>query len=65
MSFSIETEQNNKISFLDANVIHEQGKFIITVFGETTCSSVYTNFDSFLLDTYKIDMIYTLLNSCF
>ena len=28
MSFNIETEQNNKISFLDVNVIREQGKFV-------------------------------------
>ena len=29
MSFTIKTEQNNKISFLDVNVIREQGKFTI------------------------------------
>ena len=52
------------MSFLDANVFGEQGKFIITLFGETTCSVVYTNFDSVLLDTYKTGMIYTLLNRC-
>ena len=28
MSFTIETEQNNKISFLDVNSFREQGKFI-------------------------------------
>ena len=28
MSFTIETEQNSKISFLDVNVIREQGKFV-------------------------------------
>ena len=26
MSFSTETERNNRISFLDKNSIHEQGK---------------------------------------
>ena len=28
MSFIIETEQANKISFLDIDVIHKQGKFV-------------------------------------
>ena len=31
-SFFIETEQNNKIWFLDVNVIHEQHKFITSVY---------------------------------
>ena len=32
MSFTIETEQENKISFLDVNVIREQGEFITSVY---------------------------------
>ena len=31
MSFSIETQQKNTISFLDVNVIREQGKFVTSV----------------------------------
>ena len=31
MSFIIESKQNNKISFLDVNVIREQGKFVTSV----------------------------------
>ena len=65
MSFTIETEHNKKISFLDVNVIREQGKFITSVYRKPTVSSVYTHFDSFLLDTYKIGMVYTLVNRCF
>ena len=65
MSFTIETEQNNKISFLDVNVISEQGKFITSVYQKPTFSGVYTHFDSFLPDTWKIGMIYTLGNICF
>ena len=57
---------NNKISFLvDVNVIREQGKFVISVCWKPTFSGVYTHFDSFLPDTYKIGMIYTLANRCF
>ena len=47
VTFTVETEQNNKISFLDLKFIK---------------SGIYTHFDSFLHNTYKIDMIYTLVN---
>ena len=65
MSFTIETEQNNKISFLDVNVIREQGKFITSVYQKPTFSGVHTHFHGFLPDTYKVGMIYTLANRCF
>ena len=65
MSFTIETGQNNKISFLDVNVICEQSKFITSIYRKPTFSGVCTHFDSFVPDTYKIGMIYTLVNRCF
>ena len=64
MSFTIETEKNNKISFLDVNVICELGKFITSGYRKPTFNGVNTHFNSFLPDTYKIDMIYTLVNRC-
>ena len=65
MSFTIETEPENKISFLDVSVIREQGEFTTSVYRKPTFSGVYTHFDSFLPDIYKIGMIYTLANRCF
>ena len=65
MSFTIETEQNNKISFIDVNVIREQGESITSVYRKPTFSGVCNHFNSFLPDTYKIGMIYTLVNRCF
>ena len=65
MSFTTETEQNNKISFLDVKVIREPGNFITSVYRKPIFSGVCTNFDSFIPDTYKIGMIYTLVNRCF
>ena len=65
MSFTVETEQNNIISFLDVNVIRKHCKFITSVYRKPTFSGVYTHFDSFSPDTYKIGMIYTLVNRCF
>ena len=65
MSFTIETEQNNKTLMLDVNVIREQGKFMTSVYRKPNFSALYTPFDSFLSDTYKFDMIYTFVNRCF
>ena len=65
MSFTVETEQNNKISFLDGSVIREQGKFVTSVYRKPFFSGVYTYFDSFLPDTCKTGMIYTLINRYF
>ena len=50
------------MSFLDVNVTREQGKFVTSVYRKPTFSGVYTHFDSFLPDTYKIGMIDTLIN---
>ena len=57
MSFIIESEQNNKISFLNVNFIRKQGKLVTSVYRKPTFSGAYTHFDSFLPDTYKIGMI--------
>ena len=54
MSFTIETEQNNKISFLDVNVIREQSKFIPSVYRKPTFSAVYTHFDTLYLIPKKL-----------
>ena len=38
--FTIETGQNNTISFLNVNVIREKGKFITNVYRKPTFSGV-------------------------
>ena len=53
------------MSFLDVNFIREQGKFTTSVYRKPTFSGVYTHFDSFLPNTYKIGVVYTLANRCF
>ena len=63
--FTIETGQNNTITFLNVNVIREKGKFITNVYRKPTFSGVNNHFYSFLPDTYKIGMIYILVNRCF
>ena len=48
MSFTVENEHKNKVSFLNVNVIGEQGKFT-SVYQNPTFIRVYTHFDSFCL----------------
>ena len=63
ISFTIETEQNNKIPFLDVNIIRKQSKFTTNVYRKPSFGGVYTHFVSCLPSTFKIGIIYTLLNS--
>ena len=49
--FTIETEQNNKLSFLDINVSRKQGKFTTNAYRKPTFSSLYTHFDNFPSNT--------------
>ena len=61
ISFSMKTEKENKLSFLDVEIIREQGKFTTTVYQKPTFSGVYSNFESFLPSIYKFGMIYPLV----
>ena len=65
MSSSMETERQNKFSFLDIEVICKQDKFSTTINHKSTFSGVYSNFESFLRSVYKFGMVYTLVYRCF
>ena len=49
MSFSMETKRQNKLSFLDIEVICKQGKFTTTNYCKPSFSRVYSNFENVLL----------------
>ena len=49
---------------LDVEVSRQQGKFVTSVYRKPTFSGVYTHFDSFLPEVYKVGMIYTLAYRC-
>ena len=57
----METESQNKFSFLDIDVIRERGKFSTTIYRKPTFSGVYSNFERFLPSAYKFGMVYTLV----
>ena len=63
--FSIETEINGSLSFLDVKIFRENDKFVTSVFRKETFSGVYTNFISFIPLEYKFGLVHTLLNRCF
>ena len=43
MKFSIETEINGSLSFLDVKIFRENNKFVTSVFTKETFNGVYTN----------------------
>ena len=65
MSFTIEREKQNRMSFLDIAIIREDKTFTTSVYRKPTFSGVYTHFDSFLPSTYKFGTVYTLAYRCF
>ena len=47
MSFSMETEKENKLCFLGFEVICKQGKFTATMYRKPAFMGVYSSFESF------------------
>ena len=65
IKFSIEKEEDGCLRFLEINVFRENDIFAINVYRKKTFSEVYTNFKSFILETYKIGLIKLLIFGCF
>ena len=65
MSFTIEHEKQNRMSFLDIAIIREDKTYTTSVYCKPTFSGVYTHFDSFLPSTYKFGTVNTLAYRCF
>ena len=61
----METEKENKLSFLDVEVIRGQGKFTTTIYRKPPLSGAYSNFESFLPSVYRFGMVYTLVYRSF
>ena len=63
-TFSLEKENDDRLSFLELDIFCENGKFV-TVYQKKTFSGVHTNFNSFIPETYKTGLIKSLLFRCF
>ena len=61
LKFTFDLEQNNSFSFLDVKITRGSNGFSTSVFRKATFSGVFTNFDSFIFESYKTDLIFTLL----
>ena len=58
-------KQNYIFPFLDVKIIRGSNRFSTSVFHKATFSGVFTNFDSFIFESYKTNLIFTLLLRCF
>jgi len=67
MSFTLEVEKDNKLSFLDIDVIRGKtsSTFITSLYRKPTFSGMYTNFKSFISTKYKYSLISSLLYRVF
>ena len=61
IKFTFETEDSNNFSFLDVKTTRKNNRFVTSIFRKATFSGVYTNNDSFILETYKIGLVHALL----
>ena len=61
IKFTFETEDSNNFSFLKAKMTRKNKRFVTSILREATFSGVYINYDSFILETYKIGLVHTLL----
>ena len=65
IKFSIQKEEDGRLPVLDINVSLENDKLATNVYRKKIFSGVYTNFKSFIPETYKIGLIKSLLFRCF
>ena len=61
IKFTFETEDLEKNLFLNVKVTLIKKRFNTSIFGKVTFSGVFTNYNSFIFDTYKIGLFHTLL----
>ena len=58
IKFTLETEDSNNFSFLDVKTTRQNKRFVTSIFRKATFSGVFTNYDSFISDTYKIGLVH-------
>ena len=65
INFSIEKEKDGCLPFLDVSIFRENEKFSTNIYRKKIFSGVYTNFKSFVPETYKIGLTKSLSFWCF
>ena len=64
-SGAIETEQNNNFSFLDINITRENNQLKTSFYRKPTFSGVFTQYESYIDQSYKKSLIFILLFRCY
>ena len=65
IKFTSRTENENSISFLDIKITRDNNKFMTSVYRKPTFRGVFTNFGSFIPNSYKYNLLFTLLHRAF
>ena len=65
LKFTFDFEESNSFSFLDVKITRVSNGFSNSIFCKATFCGVFTNFDSFIFESYKTNLIFTLLFCCF
>ena len=65
IKFTSETEQNNTFSFLDINITRQNNQLKTSVYRKPTFSGVFTHYESYIDQSYKKSLIFTLLSRCY
>ena len=65
MKFTSETQKNNIFSFLDINIAHQNNRLKTSVYRKPTFSGVFTHYDSYIDQSYKKSLNFTLLSRCY
>ena len=61
IKFTFETVDLNNFSFFDIKITQKNNRSVTSIFRKATFSGVFTNYDSFIFDTYKIGLVHMLL----
>ena len=54
IKFTFETEDLNNFLFLHVKITRKNKRLVTSIFCKATFSGVFTNYDSFIFDTYKV-----------
>ena len=65
IKFTCETEQNNTFSSLDINITRQNNQLKTSVYRKPTFSGVFTHYKSYIDQSYKKSLIFTLLFRCY
>ena len=62
IKFTMETEQQNELPFLNVLISSNNGNFETSVYRKMTFTGLFMNYRSFLPETYKLGLISTLID---